>query len=275
MLLQLLTIPEKPPGLRGQEKKLNDALAVSILAHISLLLVFAIMGLLNSDSINVKQSNLPTLEAVMVNIQEPDLNDAAKYQAVQNHHISLSKKTLGAVKKQSASKVIVNHKPAVIVDKKRIVHKKKSVKEISKIKSILDSNDFRPDKEQEYINKQIKNEKQTQALAKSRNEKEQQEIQKYAAKIKQHIEQQWLVPNLTVRNLEVVLLIHVNENGDVLTATVEKTSRNALLDRSALTAVYKSSPLPMPESAQYNERFREIRIRIKPEDLADEFLRSG
>jgi len=55
-------------------------------------------------------------------------------------------------------------------------------------------------------------------------------------------------------------------SGDVLQVTVVKTSGDERFDRSVENAVYKASPLPLPEDRDLFEYFREIEFIFNPED---------
>jgi colicin import membrane protein len=53
--------------------------------------------------------------------------------------------------------------------------------------------------------------------------------------------------------------------GEVLQATVVQSSGNAAFDRSVENAVYKASPLPIPDDKALFDYFRELEFKFRPE----------
>lgn len=88
------------------------------------------------------------------------------------------------------------------------------------------------------------------------------EAEKYAELIKTQIKQNWLQPNL---DLQCTVLIRLASSGQVLSATISKSSGNAIFDRSAITAVYKASPLPVPHDAKVFDIIRTLSLTFKPD----------
>jgi colicin import membrane protein len=92
-------------------------------------------------------------------------------------------------------------------------------------------------------------------------------VDKYKAMILQTISQHWLVPGNPDKHLSAELLIRVAPGGDVVDVQVLKSSGDAALDRSARTAVLKSSPLPVPKEGDAFEAFRQFVLKVKPESV--------
>lgn len=92
-------------------------------------------------------------------------------------------------------------------------------------------------------------------------------VDKYKALILQSIAQHWLVPSGVDQSLSTELLIRLAPGGTVLDVQLVKTSGDDGLDRSARTAVFKSSPLPVPEKTDEFEPFREFILKVKPENI--------
>lgn len=94
-------------------------------------------------------------------------------------------------------------------------------------------------------------------------------IDKYRALIINAIAQEWLLPDNTNPNLSATLLIHLAPGGVVLSVQVTQSSGNPALDRSAIAAVYKASPLPVPaDPAEFNS-FRDLSLTVKPESFVN------
>ncbi len=68
----------------------------------------------------------------------------------------------------------------------------------------------------------------------------------YYSMISQKIWQQWSYPDFLASGLEVIISIKIDKSGKVISHEIEKSSGNALFDRSAIRAISKASPLPPP-----------------------------
>lgn len=96
------------------------------------------------------------------------------------------------------------------------------------------------------------------------------EIGRFKALILNAIGKQWIIPPGTDRTLSCQLLIKLAADGSVLNVTVSRSSGNPILDRSAITAVMKASPLPMPQNPLLMSQFKELQLTVKPEGLLDQ-----
>jgi colicin import membrane protein len=78
----------------------------------------------------------------------------------------------------------------------------------------------------------------------------------YYARITQEIHQQWIWPEKGPRNIEAIITIRIFKDGTAKVQKIEKSSGNALFDRSALKALAKASPLtPPPYELEIGVRF--------------------
>ncbi len=91
-----------------------------------------------------------------------------------------------------------------------------------------------------------------------------QTIARYTALIRQAISAHWQVDK-TDNQLTCVLLITLSPDGVVQQVTLARGSGDDVLDRSAQAAVYKASPLPMPDDPDLRATFHEIRLTLKPQ----------
>ncbi|MCD8500145.1 MAG: energy transducer TonB [Gammaproteobacteria bacterium] len=64
-------------------------------------------------------------------------------------------------------------------------------------------------------------------------------------------------------------MITVGEQGNVDTVQLIKSSGNVLLDQSAIAAVYKASPLPLPSDKDAAAVFKQLRLTLKPEQILE------
>ena len=93
------------------------------------------------------------------------------------------------------------------------------------------------------------------------------EVNKFKALILQAIGQHWVLPGSTDKKLFAELLIRVAPGGAVLDVQLMRSSGDDVLDRSARTAVFKASPLPVPTESDAFDSFRQFVLKVKPEDI--------
>ena len=87
----------------------------------------------------------------------------------------------------------------------------------------------------------------------------------YKAIIRQKVSRNWSRPVGAEQGLECVVRVRLVPGGEVLEATVVRSSGDSVFDRSVENAVYKASPLPLPEDPDLFSFFREIEFVFKPE----------
>lgn len=119
--------------------------------------------------------------------------------------------------------------------------------------------------EEQLMAEQLQTEtKGTQASNSKPNQATAGAIDQYKALILQQIQQNWIIPE-DVANLSCVLQVQLAPGGMVLHVRVLKSSGNTALDRSALAAVNKASPLPTPKDSATFSAFRNFTLTVKPE----------
>jgi len=78
----------------------------------------------------------------------------------------------------------------------------------------------------------------------------------YYRKITREIWQQWIYPDTRQKDIEAIVSVKILKDGTALVQKIEKSSGNALFDRSALKALAKASPLaPPPYEMEIGVRF--------------------
>ncbi len=78
----------------------------------------------------------------------------------------------------------------------------------------------------------------------------------YYAKITREIWQEWICPDFAGKNLETIIFVKIARDGVVTVQGMEKTSGDAIFDRSALKAIAKASPVsPPPYEMEIGIRF--------------------
>jgi colicin import membrane protein len=92
------------------------------------------------------------------------------------------------------------------------------------------------------------------------------EVDKYKALIIDAISQRWILPENVNSNLSSQFRIRLAPNGVVLDVSLTRSSGDAILDRSAQSAIYKASPLPVPSDPDTFNVFRDISLTVRPEN---------
>lgn len=93
------------------------------------------------------------------------------------------------------------------------------------------------------------------------------EVNKYKALIVNAIGRNWILPENVDSSLSSQFRIRLAPNGMVLEVTLTRSSGDSLLDRSAQTAIYKASPLPVPSDIETFNLFRDISLTVRPEQV--------
>jgi colicin import membrane protein len=96
----------------------------------------------------------------------------------------------------------------------------------------------------------------------------QSELARFEGLIRQKVERNWVRPAGWTKGMECVVRVRLIPTGEVVQATVARSSGNPAFDRSVENAVYKASPLPLPEDKGLFEHFRELELRFRPEGQA-------
>ena len=92
-------------------------------------------------------------------------------------------------------------------------------------------------------------------------------LNKHEAMIQQAIGRHWNIPEGVSQKLSCQLLVRLRADGSVVDVSLQRSSGNKLLDDSAVSAVIKASPLPIPSDPEINKKFRELSLTVRPEGL--------
>jgi colicin import membrane protein len=93
------------------------------------------------------------------------------------------------------------------------------------------------------------------------------EVDKYKALIVNAIGRNWILPENVNSSLSSQFRIRLAPDGAVLEVSLTRSSGDVLLDRSAQTAIYKASPLPVPTDVETFNLFRDISLTVRPEQI--------
>ena len=92
----------------------------------------------------------------------------------------------------------------------------------------------------------------------------------YVALIARVVEDNWSRPPSARNDMEAELVIQLIPTGEVVSVTVTRSSGLVAFDRSAVMAVRKAERFPELQDLPariFNESFRTLRLKFKPEDL--------
>lgn len=100
-----------------------------------------------------------------------------------------------------------------------------------------------------------------------RRQKRKNALSRYKTLILNAISKQWIIPQGVSHDLSAQLMINLTKQGEVTHVKVIQSSGNTALDHSAITAVYKASPLPVPDKPKLMDQFKQFKLTVKPEGL--------
>ncbi len=114
---------------------------------------------------------------------------------------------------------------------------------------------------EEALQSEVAAEEQRRAEARA-----QTEVERYKGLIRQKVSRHWNKPVGATKGLQCTVRVRLVPGGEVLTATVSRSSGDPAFDRSVEAAVYKATPLPVPQEQKLFEYFREIEFVFSPEN---------
>jgi colicin import membrane protein len=118
------------------------------------------------------------------------------------------------------------------------------------------------------LKEQLAREEKERTEAKAKAEqaaRAQSELARVEGLIRQKVERNWVRPAGWTKGMECVVRVRLAPTGEVINATIARPSGSPAFDRSVENAVYKASPLPLPEDKSLFEHFRELELRFRPE----------
>jgi colicin import membrane protein len=122
-------------------------------------------------------------------------------------------------------------------------------------------------RQKEQADKQRREQEMRDELAREANERAAQSaLSQYVPMIRQKVQRHWTRPPGATAGMFAQVRVRLTPTGEVLSAEVVGSSGNPIFDRSVENAVLKASPLPIPQEAGINERFRDIQFKFIPDD---------
>ncbi len=95
--------------------------------------------------------------------------------------------------------------------------------------------------------------------------REQSELARIEGLIFQKVGRNWVRPAGWTKGTKCVVRVRLAPTGEVINVMIVRPSGSPAFDRSAENAVYKASPLPLPEDKGLFEHFRELEFLFNPE----------
>lgn len=92
------------------------------------------------------------------------------------------------------------------------------------------------------------------------------EVERYKALIRQKVSRSWNRPANAAKGLQCTVRVRLVAGGEVLAASVVRSSGDPVFDRSVENAVHKATPLPVPQDPKLFDYFREIEFVFSPEN---------
>jgi len=91
----------------------------------------------------------------------------------------------------------------------------------------------------------------------------------YQDLIRAQVASVWSYPPNVSRDLEVEVRLVMVPTGEVISATVTRSSGHDALDRSVEQAIMKASPLPVPDDIRvFEKNFRTLTMKFRPENAS-------
>jgi len=87
---------------------------------------------------------------------------------------------------------------------------------------------------------------------------------RYTGPIKAKVTNSWVRPGNLRPGARAKVLVRVSPQGDVLTARIQQGSGDPIFDRSVINAVYKASPLPIPNDPRLYPHYRDFVFNFDP-----------
>lgn len=122
-------------------------------------------------------------------------------------------------------------------------------------------------RQKETADKQRRDQEMREAMEREQVERAAQSaLSQYVPIIRQKVQRHWTRPPGATAGMFAQVRVRLTPGGEVLSAEVVGSSGNPIFDRSVENAVLKASPLPIPQEAGVNERFRDIQFKFIPDE---------
>lgn len=212
---------------------------------------------------------------------EKKVQDLKKQQQQEKEKLAKIKKEQELLKKKEADKKKAEEKKKSELAAKKKKEEEKKKAELSKKKKAEEK------RKAELARKKKEEEKKKAELARKKKQEEEKRKKELAARLEaerrqqmvnsalnqyipiitQKVSRNWNRPASVQSGITANVAVRLTASGEVVSAKLVRSSGNSVFDRSVVNAVYKASPLPIPQERGVNEEFRELSLNFNPEDL--------
>lgn len=231
-----------------------------------------------------EDQNKPIIDAVMINnhalqkeVERLDNLEKQKIEREKAREREIVKKEKEAIEKRKQEEALALDLKKKNEELKKQVEKQKQEEKIEKER--LAKEKKRQEEELKKIQKQkeeaLAQKQKIEAERKAAEESAQQQanikirqtaLTQHAMLIKDKINRNWRQPlGFSLGGLNCELDVKLLPTGEVVRVVILKTSGNLEFDRSAELAVFKASPLPMPNDQDLAKEFRQFSFTFRPE----------
>lgn len=236
----------------------RKAIVYAVVVH-ALLAALLVAGVRRQAS---PQPPAPVIQARVVNEADARNEQEQRRQAEQERAAAARRQREQEEQRRQEQARAAEHKRRVEAEKQRKVQDKRTAEARAKKET-----EERRKAAETGLKEQLAREEKERAAAAAEAEQSaraRSELARYEGLIRQKIDRNW-VRQPDWKNMEVVVRVRLAPTGEVIEATIVRASGNAGFDRSVENAVYKASPLPLPEDKGLFEHFRELDLRFRPE----------
>lgn len=252
-----MTTMTAPRVLTGDTRAFFHALLV----HVLIVLVVAV-GL----RFQSRPAPLPAIQARVV----PDVESKKELERRKQVERERVAQETQKKREEEAARAVEQKRKLEAQQKLDAEKKRKEAERVAETQRKKESAARQKDAEQSF-KEQLAQEEKQRAADKARAEQAARtlsEIERHKGLIRQAVQQNWVRPAGWTSSMECIVRVRLSPTGEVISATIVRSSGHALFDRSVENAVYKSSPLPMPKDAGLIEAVRDLELRFRPEGSA-------
>jgi colicin import membrane protein len=234
------------------------ALLYAVLVHVAIVLVVAV---------GLRFQSRPAVQPVIQARMVPDVETKKEVERRKQQERERAAQDAQKKREEEAARAAEQKRKLEVQQKLDAEKKRKDAERAAEVKRKKESAERQKAAEQSF-KEQLAQEEKQRATDKARAEQAarlQSEIDRHKALIRQTVQQNWVRPAGWTSRMECVVRVRLAPTGEVISATIVRSSGNVLFDRSVENAVYKSSPLPMPQDKDLIESVRDLELRFRPE----------
>jgi|GEM_PF-1043287 len=225
------------------------------------------------DRENKKKLEQQQAEKIVQELKKKQQQEQEKLAQLKKEQELLKKKEADKIKAEEMKKSALAKKKKAEENKKAELARKKKEEEKKRAELARKKKEGEQKKAELARKKKLEEEKRKKEELAAKLEAERQQrmvssaLNQYIPIITQKVSRNWNKPASVQRGITAKVAVRLTSSGEVVSAELIRSSGNSVFDRSVVNAVYKASPLPIPQERGVNERFRELDLNFNPEDL--------